>query len=117
MTTSIEQIAAVAEENSAGTEEASATTEEMAAHIEEMTAQVGQVADAVGRLDNLIASFTVDGGSPARPTPAATAVWPDEPVAAIDPIAEVFEDSAVLARGGDVRTVVRANGHSRNGTL
>jgi methyl-accepting chemotaxis protein len=117
MTTSIEQIAAVAEENSAGTEEASATTEEMAAHIEEMTAQVGQVADAVGRLDSLIVSFASGEAGPATPAPKAASPWPDDVGSSLDPIADVFEDTAVLARGAEVREVVRANGHSRKGTL
>ena len=116
MTTSIEQIAAVAEENSAGTEEASATTEEMAAHIEEMTAQVGQVADAVGRLDSLIAGFLFKKSRRA-PKRAATPEWLDDPSLALDPIADVFEDTAVLARGAEARELVRSNGHSRHGTL
>jgi methyl-accepting chemotaxis protein len=115
MTTSIEQIAAVAEENSAGTEEASATTEEMAAHIEEMTAQVGQVADAVGRLDTLIASFMVKQDRPVRS--ARPAADPDGATPSDDVLAEVFEDTAVIARGVDARELVRSNGHSRNGTL
>jgi methyl-accepting chemotaxis protein len=121
MTTSIEQIAAVAEENSAGTEEASATTEEMAAHIEEMTAQVGQVAGAVDRLDSLVASFAVKGAGPTATHKhagghAATA-WLDDTVPPLDPIADVFQDTAVLARGVDARQLVRTNGHPRNGAL
>jgi methyl-accepting chemotaxis protein len=115
MTTSIEQIAAVAEENSAGTEEASATTEEMAAHIEEMTAQVGQVADAVGRLDTLIAT-SIDS-SPRGARRAGAVPETDEAVASSDLLADMLEDTAVIARGVDTRDLVRSNGHTRNGTL
>ena len=84
-----------------------------------MTAQVGQVAGAVDRLDSLIATFATEG-SDAAGAADRRPVRRRRPLAGHaghDRVAEVFHDSAVLARGVESRDLVRPNGHSRNGTL
>jgi methyl-accepting chemotaxis protein len=63
---SMESIAAVSHENSAGAEEVSAATEEMAAQVEEVVASAASLKEMAGELDALVARFKLDAGEGQR---------------------------------------------------
>ena len=70
MTTAIESIAAVSEENSAATEEVSASAEEMSAQVEEMNAQAEELAATAEQLKSLVARFRLEPADGTRDEPA-----------------------------------------------
>jgi methyl-accepting chemotaxis protein len=63
VSTSIDSIAAVSEENSAAAEEVSAATEEMSAQAEEVVASAASLADMANQLDGLVARFRLTSPS------------------------------------------------------
>jgi methyl-accepting chemotaxis protein len=67
VTSSVESIAAVSEENSAAAEEVSATTEQMAAQAEEVVASAATLARMAEQLDELVARFRIEAHEPGRP--------------------------------------------------
>ncbi|MCC6178651.1 MAG: hypothetical protein IT305_25375, partial [Chloroflexi bacterium] len=70
VTTSIESIAAVSEQNSAATEEVSASAEQMAAQVEEVSAQAEELAAAAEQLKAQVARFRLEGANSTEQGPA-----------------------------------------------
>jgi methyl-accepting chemotaxis protein len=60
VSSSMESVAAVSQENSAAAEEVSAATEEMSAQAEQVVASAATLADMAADLDSLVARFTLD---------------------------------------------------------
>jgi methyl-accepting chemotaxis protein len=68
VSSSIESIAAVSQENSAAAEEVSAATEEMSAQAEEVVASAASLADMATQLDGLVARFKLASVADSAPT-------------------------------------------------
>jgi methyl-accepting chemotaxis protein len=60
VSSSVDSIAAISQENSAAAEEVSAATEEMSAQAEEVVASAGSLAQMAGELDAVVARFVLD---------------------------------------------------------
>jgi methyl-accepting chemotaxis protein len=66
VTTSIQSIAEVSEEQSAATEQVSASTEQMSAQVEQMSAQAQELAATAEQLKVLVSRFQLDTGESVR---------------------------------------------------
>ncbi|MFN8629770.1 MAG: Cache 3/Cache 2 fusion domain-containing protein [Chloroflexota bacterium] len=82
LTSAVDDIAAVSQENSAAAEEVSAATEEMSAQAQEVVTSAAQLSEMAARLDDLVSAFVLDEGqaapasAPAAPASAPAAAAP-----------------------------------------